>query len=101
MFTTQTDGGEVLWGRPVSTDGWGGMPKFRSTQNLDPSKIYIYAKFTFMPKFRPIHFFGDRQDPAGNDYQLAQTILTKNLGKCYHVSDWQHTWKLLKDLNDT
>ena len=22
-------GGEVLSGRPVSTDGWGGMPKFR------------------------------------------------------------------------
>ena len=35
LFTAQTDGGEVLWGRQVSTDGWGGMPKFR-----------------------PIHFFG-------------------------------------------
>jgi hypothetical protein len=49
----------------------------------------------------PIHFFGDRQDPAGNDYKLAQAILTRNLGKCYHVTDWQHTWTLLKELNDT
>jgi phosphomannomutase len=48
----------------------------------------------------PIHFFGDRQDPAGNDYRLAQAILTRNAGKCYHVTDWQHTWTLLKELND-
>ena len=48
----------------------------------------------------PIHFFGDRQDPAGNDYHLAQSILTRNAGECYHVRDWQHTWTLLKELND-
>jgi phosphomannomutase len=48
----------------------------------------------------PIHFFGDRQDPAGNDYRLAQSILTRNAGECYHVRDWQHTWTLLKELND-
>jgi phosphomannomutase len=48
----------------------------------------------------PIHFFGDRQDPAGNDYKLAQVILTKNAGQCYHVKNWQHTWDLLKELND-
>ena len=49
----------------------------------------------------PIHFFGDRQDPAGNDYGLAQAILTNNMGKCYHVKDWTHTWQLLKELNDS
>lgn len=48
----------------------------------------------------PIHFFGDRQDPAGNDHKLAQAILTRNAGQCYHVKDWQHTWNLLKELND-
>jgi len=47
-----------------------------------------------------IHFFGDRQDPAGNDFGLAQAILTKKSGSCYHVRDWQHTWQLLKELND-
>ena len=52
-------------------------------------------------EYGPIHFFGDRQDPAGNDYRLAQSILTRNAGKCYHVRDWQHTWTLLKELNDT
>lgn len=48
---------------------------------------------------QPVHFFGDRQDPDGNDYGLAQAILTNNMGKCYHVRDWTHTWKLLKELN--
>lgn len=50
---------------------------------------------------QPVHFFGDRQDPDGNDYGLAQAILTNNMGKCYHVKDWTHTWQLLKDLNVT
>ncbi len=70
--------------------------------------IDIYKKdtgkdqiITDLLSLAPIHFFGDRQDPAGNDYKLAQTILTKNLGKCYHVQNWQHTWTLLKELNDT
>jgi hydroxymethylpyrimidine pyrophosphatase-like HAD family hydrolase len=48
----------------------------------------------------PIHFFGDRQDPEGNDFGLAQAILTNNMGMCYHVKNWQHTWQLLKELND-
>lgn len=43
-------------------------------------------------------FFGDRMDPAGNDYSLAQAILTSNRGRCYHVSDWKHTWQLLESL---
>jgi phosphomannomutase len=69
--------------------------------------IDIYAKGTgkdqVLPSLKydqPIHFFGDRQDPAGNDYTLAQAILTNNTGKCYNVRDWTHTWQLLKELND-
>ena len=48
---------------------------------------------------QPIRFFGDRQDPTGNDYSLAQAILTSKVGLCYHVKNWQHTWMLLKDIN--
>jgi phosphomannomutase len=69
--------------------------------------IDIYAKGTgkdqILPSLKydqPIHFFGDRQDPAGNDYGLAQAILTSNAGSCYNVRDWKHTWQLLKELND-
>jgi phosphomannomutase len=70
--------------------------------------IDIYAKHTGKDQIinqivqqEPVHFFGDRQDPNGNDYRLAQAILTNNIGMCYHVKDWQHTWQLLKDLNDS
>lgn len=69
--------------------------------------IDIYARGTGkdqiieqIVKYEPIHFFGDRQDPAGNDFHLARAILTNNMGKCYHVTDWTHTWQLLKELND-
>ena len=41
-------------------------------------------------------FFGDRMDPAGNDYPLSKIILDKGLGKCYNVKDYNETWKLLK-----
>lgn len=49
---------------------------------------------------QPIHFFGDRQEPGGNDHSLAQAILTNNMGSCYHVNNWQHSWQLLRTLND-
>jgi phosphomannomutase len=69
--------------------------------------IDIYARGTGkehildqIDQHAPIHFFGDRQDPAGNDFGLAQTILTRHMGTCYHVKDWQHTWQLLKELNE-
>ena len=45
-----------------------------------------------------LHFFGDRMDDDGNDYPLSTVILEQQLGKCYCVTDWQHTWKLLKDV---
>ena len=43
-----------------------------------------------------IHFFGDRMDPAGNDYPLKKIILDNDLGICYNVKDYEHTWELLK-----
>jgi phosphomannomutase len=46
-----------------------------------------------------LHFFGDRMDPAGNDYPLKKVILDNNLGTCYSVDDWKHTWKLLKNIS--
>jgi phosphomannomutase len=42
-----------------------------------------------------VHFFGDKMDPGGNDYPLAQ--VNKN-GVNHHVRDWQHTWEILKCL---
>ena len=46
----------------------------------------------------PVVFFGDRMAPQGNDRPLADAILTNNRGQCYHVTDWKHTWQLLKEL---
>ena len=45
-----------------------------------------------------IHFFGDRMDIDGNDYPLKKELIDKDLGICYHVKDWKHTWKILKEL---
>jgi len=43
-----------------------------------------------------LHFFGDRMDEAGNDYPLRKIILDNDLGFCYNVRDYEHTWELLK-----
>ena len=43
-----------------------------------------------------LHFFGDAMHPAGNDYPLKKIILDKDLGICYNVKDYEHTWELLK-----
>jgi phosphomannomutase len=42
-----------------------------------------------------IHFFGDRIDEQGNDWPLANA---NTQGKNYHVTGWEHTWKLLKEI---
>ena len=42
-----------------------------------------------------IHFFGDRLDEQGNDWPLANA---NTKGKNYHVTGWEHTWKLLKEI---
>ena len=36
-------------------------------------------------------FFGDRMDPGGNDYPLAQVVK-----KTRHVTKWQDTWEYLQ-----
>lgn len=55
---------------------------------------------SWLPNDQTVLFFGDRMDPAGNDHSLAQAILTANRGRCYHVTDWKHTWQLLRELDD-
>ena len=45
-----------------------------------------------------LHFFGDAMHPAGNDYPLKKIMLDKDLGICYTVRDYVHTWELLKTL---
>jgi len=39
-------------------------------------------------------FFGDKMDPDGNDYPLKIANLS---GTNHYVSDWRHTWELLRD----
>ena len=43
-----------------------------------------------------LHFFGDAMHPAGNDYPLKKIMLDNDLGICYNVRDYVHTWELLK-----
>jgi phosphomannomutase len=45
-----------------------------------------------------VYFFGDRQDPQGNDYTLAKVVLDQNCGLCYAVDNWTTTWDILKKL---
>ncbi len=51
----------------------------------------------FDPKNDIIQFFGDRTDPKGNDYPLKRVLIDKDLGLCYNVKDYKHTWKILKN----
>jgi hypothetical protein len=41
-----------------------------------------------------IKFYGDRTDPAGNDYSIACLLEPHQV---YAVSDWKHTSELLKN----
>ena len=45
-----------------------------------------------------LHFFGDAMHPAGNDYPLKKIMIDNDLGICYNVRDYVHTWELLKTL---
>lgn len=45
----------------------------------------------------PVKFYGDGMAPDGNDRPLADKILDNDLGECYTVTNWKHTWKLLKN----
>lgn len=46
----------------------------------------------------PLHFFGDRMEPGGNDHSLAEAISKHKLGECYQVRDWMETWDILRKL---
>jgi phosphomannomutase len=54
----------------------------------DKSQILSYIK-------EPVTFFGDRMEPGGNDYALAQSILDNAQGRCYNVINWTETMKEL------
>ena len=60
-------------------------------------KSQIIDDFPYEDKLR---FFGDRIDPSGNDYTLAQAIARRSPAhrnnKIFKVRDWQHTWDELK-----
>ena len=44
-----------------------------------------------------IIFFGDKCDPGGNDYDIAEAVERIN-GIVYHVENWEETWNILKSL---
>lgn len=44
-----------------------------------------------------LHFFGDKIQPGGNDYELALTIANSG-GNVYTVNNWRQTWEHLKKL---
>ena len=51
-----------------------------------------------------VYFFGDKCQPGGNDYPLAQAILERRRNVCdrvYQVKDWQDTLAILKQLTES
>lgn len=45
-----------------------------------------------------IIFFGDKCDPGGNDYEIAQAVSNRPLGRVVKVEKWEDTWNHLKQL---
>lgn len=47
----------------------------------------------------PVSFYGDKMEEGGNDYSLKYAITKRdNEGDMLHpVTDWKHTWELLKE----
>ena len=43
-----------------------------------------------------IYFFGDKTEKGGNDYPIASIL--EEPDKVFQVDDWEHTYKLLKDI---
>lgn len=43
-----------------------------------------------------IHFFGDRTDPGGNDYDIARVLHVLANGHVHAVNNWQETYEILK-----
>jgi len=42
-------------------------------------------------------FFGDKQEPGGNDEPLSTAIAKRGNGKSYHVKDWKDTMEILNE----
>lgn len=49
-------------------------------------------------KHDQIYFFGDMCHLGGNDYEIANAVNELSDGKTYHVSSWEETWSILKEL---
>ena len=58
---------------------------------LGKDKVQILDDFMICSD---IHFFGDRMDPAGNDYSLALKVIESG-GKSHQVKNWKHTQYIL------
>jgi len=63
-------------------------------RGFDKSQILKDFEFDNVRLF----FYGDRMDPAGNDYTLSKLILDNRLGECYHICNWNETWNRLKTI---
>lgn len=48
-----------------------------------------------------LFYFGDRVDPTGNDFPIAQRIRHHSLGKVFEVNTWEDTWDILCSLYDS
>tara|TARA_B110000503_G_scaffold81037_1_gene123943 strand:+ start:574 stop:1299 length:726 start_codon:yes stop_codon:yes gene_type:complete len=47
------------------------------------------------------YFFGDKCNPGGNDYPLANALKTRNFkGTAFNVKGWKDTWERLKFLQE-
>lgn len=57
----------------------------------DKSQVIHHFEPADIPK---IHFFGDKMEPEGNDYPLAQTVVDLG-GRAFHVDEWKTTWESL------
>jgi len=59
-------------------------------------KAQILTDFSYYDK---IFFFGDRCDPLGNDYTLAQAVSAlSERGSYYNVKGWKDTWNILEEI---
>ena len=56
-------------------------------------------KSQILRDFKPIdliYFFGDKLKEGENDYPLGHAIEERSLGMVFEVTDYHHTWNLLK-----
>ncbi len=72
----------------------GGMVSIDITQTgVDKSVIVDNEKLK-----TDVIFFGDKAEPLGNDYPVAQAIVERKIGKYYCVESPEHTLSLLKKI---